>query len=126
MSGHDSRRLLTLVSVFVVFAPLLLAGWGQAPVQPSTAKGEWPSYGGDIANTRYSPLDQINAKNFSTLQLAWSFKTDHFGPRPEFKLLVRKLKGLGLTTSFPIGYEITELGLQYLDSLETASQEDLS
>ena len=25
--------------------------------QSGTAKGEWPSYGADVANTRYSPLD---------------------------------------------------------------------
>src|SRR6185436_19744033 len=45
----------------------------------------WPSYGGDVANTRYSALDQINAENFSKLDVAWRFKTDSFGPRPEFK-----------------------------------------
>ena len=25
-----------------------------------TLNGEWPSYGGDLAHTRYSPLDEIN------------------------------------------------------------------
>src|SRR4051812_35069878 len=88
MSRNDDRHRLPLVSmiVIVVLMPLSLVGVGQASNQLSTAKGEWPTYGGDIANTRYSPLDQINASNFSKLQLAWSFKTDHFGPRPEYKL----------------------------------------
>ena len=86
MSRNDCRRLLTLASVIVVLTPLLPLGLGQAAIQPSTKKGEWPTYGADLANTRYSPLDQINATNFSKLQLAWSFKTDHLGPRPEFKL----------------------------------------
>lgn len=36
-----------------------------------TASGEWPSHGGDFANARYSPLDQINAENFGQLELAW-------------------------------------------------------
>ena len=48
-------------------------------------------------------------------------------PRPEFKLLVRKLKGLGLTISYPIGYELSELGMAYLDhaeSLETPRDDD--
>jgi len=47
--------------------------------------GEWPTYGADTANTRYSPLDQINATNFSKLELAWRFKTDSLGSRPEFQ-----------------------------------------
>ena len=86
MSLHDWRRVLTLVSTVAVLTPLLGLSAGQVPFQPSTKKGEWPTYGGDLANSRYSALDQINASNFSKLQLAWSFKTDHFGPRPEFKL----------------------------------------
>jgi quinoprotein glucose dehydrogenase len=52
----------------------------------STTKGEWPSYTGDTRGSRYSPLDQINARNFSSLEVAWRFKTDSLGPRPEFKL----------------------------------------
>ncbi|MBM3808766.1 MAG: pyrroloquinoline quinone-dependent dehydrogenase [Acidimicrobiia bacterium] len=47
--------------------------------------GEWATYGGDLASMRYSPLDQINASNFSKLQLAFRFRTEHFGPRPEFQ-----------------------------------------
>src|ERR1700723_4654820 len=71
------------------------AGWlvvavalGASPVfgQAGAKNGEWPTYGGDLGNTRYSPLDQINADNFNKLQIAWRFKTDHQGPRPEFQL----------------------------------------
>ena len=51
---------------------------------PSTAGGEWLTYGGDLANTRYSLSTQIDAGNFSTLELAWRFRTDNLGPRPEF------------------------------------------
>ena len=47
---------------------------------------EWPSYNADVAGTRYRPLDQINASNFSKLEVAWRFKTDNLGTRPEFKL----------------------------------------
>src|SRR5215472_8355082 len=59
---------------------------GSWPAQPTTKDGEWPSYNGDIRGTRYSPLDQINASNFSKLEVAWRFKTDSLGPRPEYKL----------------------------------------
>jgi quinoprotein glucose dehydrogenase len=50
----------------------------------SGALGEWRTYGGDLASTRYAPLDQITAANFSTLEVAWRFKTDNLGPTPEF------------------------------------------
>ena len=40
----------------------------------------------DLANTRYRPLDQIDASNFNKLEVAWTFKTDNLGPRPEYKL----------------------------------------
>jgi quinoprotein glucose dehydrogenase len=46
-------------------------------------KGEWRTYGADLASTRYSGLDQINASNFNSLEVAWRFKTDNLGPRPE-------------------------------------------
>src|SRR6202790_2568815 len=47
---------------------------------------EWPTYAADLAGSRYRPLDQINASNFSKLEIAWRFKTDSLGNRPEFKL----------------------------------------
>jgi quinoprotein glucose dehydrogenase len=59
---------------------------GQTAGQPSTKNGDWPAYTGDIRGTRYSPLDQINASNFNKLEVAWRFKTDNLGTRPEFKL----------------------------------------
>src|SRR5258705_1257237 len=58
----------------------------QAQGQPSTKNGEWPGNGADLTFSRYSPLDQINASNFDKLQVAWRFKTDNFGPYPEYKL----------------------------------------
>ncbi len=47
---------------------------------------EWPTYNADLAGSRYRPLDQINASNFSKLEVAWRFKTDSIGNRPEYKL----------------------------------------
>jgi quinoprotein glucose dehydrogenase len=47
---------------------------------------EWPTYTGDLAGTKYRPLDQINASNFNKLEIAWRFKTDNLGTRPEYKL----------------------------------------
>src|SRR6187431_3093296 len=84
-----SRILVRIASAGVALAVALI--WVSPNVtgqsgQPSTAKGEWPYYTADLKGSRYSPLDQINASNFSKLQVAWRFKTDNLGPRPEFKL----------------------------------------
>src|ERR1700694_1845498 len=57
-----------------------------AAAQSGAKNGEWTSYGADLGSTRYSPLDQINAGNFNQLEVAWRFKTDNLGTRPEFKL----------------------------------------
>ncbi|MBI4473501.1 MAG: PQQ-binding-like beta-propeller repeat protein [Acidobacteria bacterium] len=73
---------------------MMLLGAGQStsptasqyPPQPSTKSGEWPMYTADLRGSKYSPLDQINASNFNKLEIAWRFKTDSFGPRPENKL----------------------------------------
>src|SRR5437016_4752993 len=69
--------------------------------QPSTQNGEWPGNMGDVKGTRYSPLDQINASNFNKLEVAWRFKTDNFGPFPEYKLEGTPLmvKGVIYTTA---------------------------
>jgi quinoprotein glucose dehydrogenase len=53
---------------------------------PSKERGEWAAYNSDIKGSRYMPLDQITASNFNRLELAWRFKTDNLGPRPEYKL----------------------------------------
>src|SRR5690242_1738577 len=54
--------------------------------QTGAKNGEWRSYGGDLGNTHYSPLDQIGAANFNQLQVAWRFKTENLGPTPEYNL----------------------------------------
>src|SRR3954468_12718357 len=59
---------------------------GQNTGQPSTKNGEWPMYTADLSGSKYSPVDQIGASNFSKLEVAWRFKTDNLGPRPENKL----------------------------------------
>jgi quinoprotein glucose dehydrogenase len=59
----------------------IVPAWAQSGAK----NGEWRSYGGDLGSTRYAPLDQINAKNFDKLEVAWRFKTDYLGPRPEYQ-----------------------------------------
>ena len=71
----------------VALASCLLL-WSTAPItgQSGARNGEWRTYGGDLGNTHYSPLDQINANNFNKLEVAWRFKTDNLGPVPEYNL----------------------------------------
>jgi quinoprotein glucose dehydrogenase len=61
---------------------LLIAS--SAFAQSGAQNGEWKTYGGDLGNTRYAPLDQITKDNFNKLEVAWRFKTDALGPRPEY------------------------------------------
>ena len=77
-----SRRVALLLPLVSYLAAKLSPARAQSAAAPGY--GEWPSYAGDLANTRYSPLDQIDASNFSDLEVAWRFKTDQFGPRPEY------------------------------------------
>jgi quinoprotein glucose dehydrogenase len=77
----------------LVLSTLPLAG------QSGAANGEWRSYGGDTGNTHYSALDQINAGNFSKLEVAWRFKTVNLGPRPEFNFEGTPLMANGVVYS---------------------------
>ncbi len=79
------RTLQRVTAIAIVALPAIATAQGVRP--PFTTKqGDWPSHTGDTRGSRYSPLDQISAANFSTLEIAWKFKTDSLGPRPEFKL----------------------------------------
>src|SRR5580692_4524782 len=80
----------------VVFSPINLSCAGlicaslccvaiPASAQSGAKNGEWRTYGADLGNTRYSPLNQITAANFNSLEVAWHFKTDSLGPRPEYQ-----------------------------------------
>lgn len=64
---------------------LLFSLPGLALAQKGAPDGEWPTYGGDLGHTRYSALGEISAENFSDLEVAWRFKTDNFGPNPEYR-----------------------------------------
>ena len=79
--GTKNKWIVAFVAM--VFISTILTPSAQ---EEGTQNGEWPSYGGDLAHTRYSPLDQITGDNFNELEVAWSFRTDNFGPTPEFSL----------------------------------------
>jgi quinoprotein glucose dehydrogenase len=94
------RTLTALGLVVATLVWLMPRAVGQAGSAPSNANGEWTHYAADAKGTRYMPLDQINASNFNKLEVAWRFKTDNLGPRPEYKLEGTPLmvKGVVYTT----------------------------
>ncbi len=93
------RFLLSRTLGFAVVASLL--SWGTTFLAGQTESREWPTYGGDLANTRYAPLDQVNATNFKDLEIAWHFNTESLGPQPEFQFEATPLmvNGLVYTTA---------------------------
>src|SRR5262245_24653863 len=100
MSRSHTRAasvFLLLTAGFVYAGYQVATGQAKPPAQApraaaasgfiaSTKNGDWPSYTGDTRGSRYSPLAQITADNFNDLEVAWRFKTDNLGSRPEDKL----------------------------------------
>ena len=53
------------------------------PVTGQESNGtDWPGHDLDLADTRFSPLDQINASNAGALTKAWSFQVARSVHRP--------------------------------------------
>ena len=48
--------------------------------------GEWRYQSADSWGTRYSPLDQIDATNFSDLEVAWTWQAYNFGPTVDYQM----------------------------------------
>ncbi len=89
MTRYDRWRRSGLVALLAFSAAPALG-------QSGTPDREWRTRGGDLANTRYSPLAQIDATNFDTLELAWRFGTDKLGPRPDYRLQTTPLAANGV------------------------------
>ena len=67
---HNVDRRVAPLITRVCFAAVVGAALSTVAAD-GTAGGEWRHHGGDHASTKYSPLTQIDAGNFSTLQVAW-------------------------------------------------------
>lgn len=73
------------ISSFIVSVSVLACASGvSAQSGTSIHEGDWPDHHGNKWAQRYSPLDQINADNVGSLEVAWRFNTDKIGPSPEF------------------------------------------
>src|SRR5262245_56052503 len=97
---QSAAALGILMLAFAWYGPRLSSQSPPASL-PSTKNGEWTHYTADVRGSKFSPLDQITAANFNKLEVAWRFKTDAFGPRPEYKLEGTPLmiKGVLYTTA---------------------------
>jgi quinoprotein glucose dehydrogenase len=66
---------MSMIQRFWGLAPVVVFGLSLAFAADEggqkAPQGEWHTYGGDKAFTRYSPLDQINAANAKDLRIAW-------------------------------------------------------
>ena len=81
---HVSIKILRTFAFFFSSISLLFASQAMAQGLTGTENGEWRYLGGDAGNTRYSPLNQINATNFSDLEQAWIWRSDNFGPNLDY------------------------------------------
>src|SRR5205814_7927870 len=63
--------LFTLLGLTSIAAPARPGASEPAALQP----GEWPAYGRDRWNTKYSPLDQIDRSNAARLRVAWRWNS---------------------------------------------------
>ena len=73
------------VSRFVIAASAFaLASQAIGQTNTSVNAGDWPVYHGNEFAQRYSPLEQIDATNVESLQIAWNFSTEKFGPPTDF------------------------------------------
>ena len=68
--SFDPRMTRASILRFAIARAVLISAVGPpAPCAPQHDRnGEWPTYGGDLANSKYSPLDQITAANFAIAQ----------------------------------------------------------
>ncbi|MDA1370391.1 MAG: PQQ-binding-like beta-propeller repeat protein [Proteobacteria bacterium] len=65
------RKILTSLytgSIFALVGPSAFAQYGET-------NGQWPSYAADAGSTKYTNLSQIDADNFSRLEIAWRWQS---------------------------------------------------
>ena len=66
---RKSHKLLQFVGL-----ALSIVLWARTPLA-QTENGNWRSYGGDQASTKYAPLNQIHKGNVDSLDIAWRWQS---------------------------------------------------
>jgi quinoprotein glucose dehydrogenase len=93
LSDRDYNAVLAQIRRANNFASASTAA--PAPLKP-VGPAEWLNNRGDAGSTSYSPLDQIDRDNVKNLRIAWRWKSDNFGPTPEFYYRVTPLMADGV------------------------------
>src|SRR2546423_13340250 len=81
---NRERWLFAIIAIFAI-SVAVLAQQGVKKIDDNALKNagknkeEWISYNRDWSETRFSPLDQINAGNVKQLGLAWSVDIPNVG-----------------------------------------------
>lgn len=75
--------VLAMVAVFVVGCsePSSTSTPSESRNTLTPKAGEWITWGGDLGNSRYSPLDQINKDNVGELRLRWRWQAERLPDR---------------------------------------------
>ena len=83
-AAKESVTTWSRVGVGFLLVAALAAAAPRAAQLTGLEDGEWRYLGGDAGHTRSSSLTQINASNFASLKVAWTYRGDNFGPGLEF------------------------------------------
>ncbi|GAB3736546.1 outer membrane protein assembly factor BamB family protein [Spirosoma lituiforme] len=67
--------ILKYVVSLLVLGSFLSLSDDKPSVKQSLRDADWPTYGGNAAGNRYSPLTQINTSTVKNLKLAWRYDT---------------------------------------------------
>ena len=92
---------ITVAALLTIVAP--------ARAQYGAIDGEWRSYAGDNGSTKYSPLDQVDADNFSRLEIAWRVPTPD--ARLDLEAITEELARRGRLGEMPGGSSNPDYGV---------------
>lgn len=81
-----TRRQAVAFGLGLAFAAARPLRAAEAPDAAAGDMVEWRFYGGDAGHTKYAPLDLINKDNVKNLRIAWRWKSENFGARPEYNM----------------------------------------
>src|SRR5262245_26801482 len=76
--GRAPGTVMVLIGLTLSLAPR-----DRARAAEGEGDVEWAYWGADEKSSRYSPLTQIDASNFGSLQVMWRWKAANFGPEPD-------------------------------------------
>ena len=89
MQGLNRRLMMSSAMMTAALAGMApgaaRAQQGKTANSATPADTNWLTYGNDLGNRRYAPLDQIHGGNFDQLEIAWRFDTANLGSHPEYR-----------------------------------------